>query len=142
MGKQTVGQKVKGHFKKHKVKYIVGAAGVVGVGVGISIGMNLRETATVSMDVINDISPTNVAIGKDIHIENKTEVVNNVTNTINMGGPVRKIVRRLSDGKLYGSVQEAARDAGASKTSMSNHLNGRLEHVNGEQYIIEGLATG
>ena len=138
MEKETVGQKVKGHFKKHKVKYIVGGSClVVGGAVGYYVSKHYHG---VSMDVISKVEPTNVAIGKDITIENKTEITNNVTN-VNMGGHVRKIVRRVSDGKLFGSVNEAASEAGVNKSAMSSHLNGKREFINGESYVIEGLAT-
>src|SRR5690625_57562 len=128
MEKKTVGQKVKGHFKKHKVKYIVGGACLVAGGtVGYYVSKHYHG---VSMDVISKVDPTNVAIGKDITIENKTDITNNVTN-VNMGGHVRKLVRRLSDGKIFGSVTEAAEDAGVAQSTMSNHLNGRDSHVKG-----------
>ena len=138
MEKKTVGQKVKGHFKKHKVKYIVGGACLV---VGGTVGYYVSKYYHgVSMDVISKVEPTNVAIGKDINIENKTDITNNVTN-VNMGGHVRKIVRRVSDGKLFGSVNEAASEAGVNKSAMSSHLNGKRDFINGEAYVIEGLAT-
>ena len=92
------------------------------------------------MDVISKVKPTNVAIGKDITIENKTDITNNVTN-VNMGGHAKKIVRRLSDGKLFGSVQEAAIEAGVSQPLMSNHLNGRSALIRGDKYEIAGLST-
>src|SRR5690625_2902966 len=136
MEKKTVGQKVKGHFKKHKVKYIVGGAClVVGGTVGYYVGKHYYGGI---MDVITKVEPTNVAIGKDINIENKTDITNNVTN-VNMGGHVRKLVRRLSDGKIFASVTEAASEAGVSPSTMSNHLNGRESHVKGESYEIAGL---
>lgn len=138
--KVSVGQKVKGHFKKHKAKYITGGVVVAVGGVSFYIGRKYG-IAGISMDVITEASPTNVAIGKDIKIENKTEITNNVTNTINMGGHVKKLVRRLSDGKLYNSVQEAADDAKVTQPTMSNHLNGREPHVKGESYEIAGIAT-
>ena len=138
MEKKTVGQKVKGHFKKHKVKYIVGGACiVVGGTVGYYVGKHYHG---VNMNVISKVEPTNVAIGKDINIENKTDITNNVTN-VNMGGHVKKLVRRLSDGKIFGSVTEAAEDAGVAQSTMSNHLNGRDSHVKGESYEIAGLGT-
>src|SRR5690625_753647 len=138
MKKKTVGQKVKGHFKKHKVKYIVGGAClVVGGTVGYYVGKHYYGGI---MDVITKVEPTNVAIGKDINIENKTDITNNVTN-VNMGGHVRKLVRRLSDGKLFGSVNEAASEAGVPQPLMSNHLNGRKDNINGDTYEIAGLST-
>src|SRR5690625_2750773 len=137
MEKKTVGQKVKGHFKKHKAKYIVGGAClVVGGTVGYYVSKHYYGGI---MDVITKVEPTNVAIGKDINIENKTDITNNVTN-VNMGGHVRKIVRRVSDGKLFGSVNEAASEAGVNKSAMSSHLNGKRDSINGESYVIEGLA--
>lgn len=138
MEKKTVGQKVKGHFKKHKVKYIVGGTCLVAGGtVGYYVSKHYHA---VNMNVISKVEPTNVAIGKDISIKNKTDITNNVTN-VNMGGHTRKIVRRVSDGKLFGSVQEAAAEAGVSQPLMSNHLNGRNDHINGGKYEIAGLAT-
>ena len=138
MEKKTVGQKVKGHFKKHKAKYIVGGAClVVGGTVGYYVSKHYHGA---SMDVITKVEPTNVAIGKDITIENKTDITNNVTN-VNMGGHVRKLVRRLSDGKIFGSVTEAAAEAGVPQPLMSNHLNGRKDHINGDTYEIAGLST-
>ena len=138
MEKKTVGQKVKGHFKKHKVKYIVGGTClVVGGAVGYYVSKHYHG---VSMDVISKVEPTNVAIGKDITIKNKTDITNNVTN-VNMGGHVRKIVRRVSDGKLFGSVSEAASEAGVPQPLMSNHLNGRKDQINGDMYEIAGLST-
>ena len=138
MEKKTVGQKVKGHFKKHKVKYIVGGTCLVAGGtIGYYVSKHYHG---VNMNVISKVEPTNVAIGKDISIKNKTNITNNVTN-INMGGHTRKIVRRVSDGKLFGSVNEAASEAGVNKSAMSSHLNGKRDFINGESYTIEGLAT-
>ena len=138
MEKETVGKKVRGHFKRNKDKYIVGGACLlVGGTVGYYVSKHFHG---VSMDVISKVEPTNVAIGKDITIENKTNITNNVTN-VNMGGHVKKIVRRLSDGKLYGSVQEAAIEAGVSQPLMSNHLNGRMGHISGDKYEIAALSA-
>ena len=138
MEKETFGQKVKGHFNRNKGKYIVGGTClVVGGAVGYYVSKHYHG---VSMDVISKVEPTNVAIGKDITIENKTNITNNVTN-VNMGGHTKKIVRRLSDGKLFGSVNEAAIEAGVPQPLMSNHLNGRKENINGDIYEIAGLST-
>lgn len=134
--------KVKLHFRKHKTKYLMGTSVVIVGGVSFYIGRKYQDKlSSIGMNVINDISPTNIAIGKDILIDNRTEITNNVTNTVNMGGHVRKIVKRLSDNKLYSSVQEAAEDAGVSQSTMSNHLNGKLNHVRGEYYEIAGIGT-
>ena len=138
MEKKTVGQKVKGHFKKHKVKYIVGGACLV---VGGTVGYYVSKYYHgVNMDVISTVKPTNVAIGKDINIENKTDITNNVTN-VNMGGYATKIVKRLSDGKLFATVGEASKAAGVDKSVMSKHINGHSNDINGVKYEIIGLGT-
>ena len=141
MEKETVGQKVKGHFKKHRGKYITGATVVVVGGVCFYIGRKYQERSTsVSMDVVDNVRPTNVAIGKDIEIDARTKITNNVTN-INMGGYTTKMVKRLSDGMIYETVGDAAKAAGVNKTVMSKHINGKSNDVNGESYKIIGLGT-
>ena len=138
MEKKTVGQKVKDHFKKHKVKYVVGGTCLVAGGtIGYYVSKHYHE---VSMNVISKVEPTNVAIGKDISIKNKTNITNNVTN-VNMGGHATKIVKRLSDGELFPTVGEAAKEAGVDKTVMSKHINGHSNDVNGEKYTIYGLGV-
>jgi hypothetical protein len=142
MEKQTVGQKVKGHFKKHKTKYMVVGGVVVVGGTSFYLGRKYPEhIKSISMDVVNEISPTNVAIGKDIKIENKTEIVNNVTNTINMGGYTTKLVECVEDGVIYGSVKQAAKAAGVSKEAMSKCINGHTDVIDGKHYAIKGLGT-
>lgn len=135
--------KIKTHLKKHKEAYIVGGVGLtVGVGVGYYLHSRLGvEVPTVSMDVINTVAPKSTIVGRDNTINNDIDITNNITNVVNMGGHVRKIVKRVSDGKLFGSVKEAANDAGVLQPVMSKHLNGKCEHIMGEQYVIEGLAT-
>ena len=138
MEKKTVGQKVKGHFKKHKDKYIVGGTCLVAGGtVGYYVSKHYHA---VNMNVISRVEPTNVAIGKDITIKNNTDITNNVTN-VNMGGYATKIVKRLSDGRLFPTVGEAAKEAGVDKTVMSKHINGHSNDVNGEKYKIYGLGV-
>lgn len=138
MEKKTCGQKVKGHFKKYKVKYIVGGTCLVAGGtIGYYVSKHYHG---VNMNVISKVEPTNVAIGKDITIKNKTNITNNVTN-VNMGGYATKIVKRLSDGELFPTVGEAAKEAGVDKSVMSKHINGHSNDVNGEKYKIYGLGV-
>lgn len=141
--KMTKGQKFKAHLKKHKGKYIAGGVGLtVGVGVGYFVHKRLGvEVPTVSMDMINTIAPKSTIVGRDNTINNDINVTNNVTNVVNMGGRVRKLVKRISDGAIFESVNDAAESAGVSQSAMSNHLNGRDAHVKGEQYSIIGLSA-
>jgi len=64
-----------------------------------------------------------------------------MSNTINFGGYTTKIVRRLSDGKIWETVKDAAAAEGVEAARMSGHLNGRIPHINNEVYEIIGVGT-
>lgn len=45
MEKRTFGQKIKGHFGRHKKKYIIGGVATVGTAVGVKFGITLVKEA-------------------------------------------------------------------------------------------------
>lgn len=76
-------------------------------------------------------------------ITNVTPVFNNdnSSSVVNFGGRMTKIVKRVSDGKVWEKVTEAAEEAGTSASFMSRHLHGHKPDVFGEEYRIIGIAT-
>lgn len=116
MEKKTFGQKVKGHFKKHKVKYIVGGTcAVVGVGVGIYLG----NKGIINVQLVNTGEVTQVQnIDKSIKILTKK------------GHPGNKILCDQTK-KLYNSQSEAASEMGINPTYLSEHMNGKKDTVQG-----------
>lgn len=121
--KQTFGQKVKGHFKRHKNKYITG--GVVALAGATCYYIGRRTGGVKTIPTINNIvSP----------------VFNN-NNNVNMGGYSHKLVKCLETGQIWETVKDAAEAAGVSVPLMSKHVNGKCEHVKGNHYEIIGLGT-
>lgn len=135
--------KLKSHFKKHKVKYIVGGSIVTAGGLGYYVGRRcqLIGALKLSMDVNNHVAPTTTIMGKDNTVNNKTEITNNVSHIVNMGGRVKKLVKRVSDGRIFESVGEAAEAAGVDKSIMSKHINGHSNDIYGEKFTIVGLSA-
>jgi hypothetical protein len=114
-------QKIQAHFKEHKREYLIGGGAFV---FGVLIARRPQTIAPVFNN--NNIPAFN----------------NIVNNTVNMGGPMRKIVRCLETDEMWSSVGKAAKNAGVSLPMMSQHINGHTDHVQGLHYVIEGLAAG
>lgn len=114
MEKKTVGQKVKGHFKKHKVKYVVGGTCAV-VGVGVYLG----NKGIINVQLVNTGEVTQVRnIDKSVKILTKK------------GHPGNKILCDQTK-KLYNSQSEAASEIGINPTYLSEHMNGKKDTVQG-----------
>ena len=109
-------QAVKLHVKKNQKFYL-------GVGVGAFVILVTRRPA---INVV--VSP----------LFNNTPVFN---NSVNFGGHMTKMVKRMSDGAMWETVTEAAKEAGVSLSFMSRHLNGHEPHVYNEVYKIVGIGT-
>lgn len=105
-------QAVKAHVKRNKKLYI-------GIGIGASVVLVTRRP---SINIVN------------------APVFNN--NIVNNGGYMRKIVRCIETDEMWPSVSKAAEAVGVTIHSMSNHINGRQDSLNGLHYVIEGLAAG
>lgn len=112
-------QAVKLHVKKHKMKYAVGSTIVVTYLVTRQFGV---RTVTIAPVFNNTANPT-------------------FNNTVNLGGHMTKMVKRMSDGKMWETVTSAAAEAGSSVDLMSKHLNGHKPDVYGEVYKIVGVGT-
>jgi len=71
-------------------------------------------------------------------------VFNNViSNTVNNGGHMRKIVRCVETGQMWLSVTDTAKTLGKSISVVSQHLNHPelSPDINGLHYVIEALAS-
>ena len=112
--------KVKAHIRQHRAAYWAGSLVVVA-------GVTYIVTRQMTVRTIS-VAP----------------VFNNVINndsSVNFGGHTTKLVKRLSDEKVWGTVTAAAEEAGCKVPKMSKHLNGKMPHVYGEQYKIIGIGT-
>ena len=116
MEKKTVGQKVKGHFKKHKVKYIVGGTcAVVGVGVGVYLG----NKGIINVQLVNT--------GEVTQVQNIDKSINILTRR----GHAGNIIRCVETGDVFASQNRAAELLGLNKFEVSKHIRGLQDNVEG-----------
>ena len=116
MEKKTVGQKVKGHFKKHKVKYIVGGTcAVVGVGVGIYLG----NKGIINVQLVNT--------GEVTQVQN----IDKSINILSRRGHAGDVIRCLETGETFASQKRAAEVYGVNQGDISKHLKGKKDSVKG-----------
>ena len=130
--KQTVGQKMKSHIKKHKTKYIVGGGITVGVGVGIYIGKRIGLEVD-EESIKSKLELTNVAIGKDVSITNNITYITQLVKR----GHAGNVLRCNETGELFASQNRAAEAMGIGKTKLSEYMNGKRTDVDG--YTFENL---
>ena len=116
MEKKTVGQKVKGHFKKHKVKYIVGGACLV---VGGTVGVYLGNKGIINIQLVNTGSVTQV------------QNIDKSVNVLTRRGHAGNVVRCLETGEIFASQNRACDLLGLNRSDLSNHLNGAKDEVKG-----------
>ena len=129
--KPTKWERVKNHFRENRKVYLAGGVCLV---VGVALGYSLKDEGDdVKMEALGDIN-----FGELDKSTNNT--TNNVT-TVNMGGPMHKIVKNTSTGEVFESVTAAAESAGVSTSSMSKHINGHTDHIFGDEYEIIGIGT-
>src|SRR5699024_11170397 len=116
MEKKTVGQKVKGHFKKHKVKYIVGGTCLV---VGGAVGVYLGNKGIINIQLVNTgVVEQHLTIDKSI-------------NVLTRRGHAGNIVRCVETGETFASQNRACDLLGLNRADLSNHLNGVKDEVKG-----------
>lgn len=115
------GDEIQAHVEQHKTAYLV----------GISIAATYIVTRTVCVSSIS-VAPV---------INNMPTFNNDNSSLVNFGGHMTKIVKRMSDGKMWESVTEAAAEEGCTLSKMSRHLNGHNPHVYGEVYQLIGVGT-
>jgi hypothetical protein len=128
--KPTKWERVKDHFRENRNIYLAGGVCLVA---GAVLGYSLKDEGDVfALEAAGDM-----ALGDmDKSTHNTT---NNVT--VNMGGPMHKIVKNNSTGEVFESVTAAAESAGVSISSMSKHINGHTDHIFGDEYEIVGIGT-
>lgn len=119
----TTLDRIKKHFADNWKTYLIAGGTAIVVG-GLSYIVYRNSTTNIRLNAGRDIIGTQI-----IH------------NTTTYGGYQQKLVERLEDGKLFGSVTEAAEAAGVTVPTMSNHLNGRKDHIFDDHYRIVGLGT-
>jgi len=123
----TVGtkyQKAKQHVQDNRNSYLAGAGGLT---VG-ALGVLLLTRAP--MQINNTVTP----------VFNNMPVFNN-SNTVNFGGYAHKIVKCIETGEIWEAVKDAAQTESVSISSMSKHLHGHTDHINGRHFEIIGLGT-
>ena len=116
MEKKTVGQKVKGHFKKHKVKYIIGGVCIV---VGGTVGYYLGNKGIINVQLVNTGS-----------VE-QHQYIDKSVNVLTRRGHAGNVVRCVETGEVFASQNRACDLLGLNRADLSNHLNGIKDEVKG-----------
>lgn len=124
-------RKVRLHVEKHQVVYASGVTGLVCI-----FGTRAFARPTQIINIVEQATPVIAPV-----INNSPVFNNDNSSLVNFGGHMTKMVKRLSDGKIWETVTEAAGDEGFDMTRFSRHLNGHTEHLNGEIYTIVGIGT-
>ena len=134
--KPTKWERVKNHFREKRNLYLAGGVCLVA---GAVLGYSLKDEGDdVKMEALGDINLGDINFGE---LEKTTHNTTNNVTTVNMGGPMHKIVKNTSTGEVFESVTAAAESAGVSTSSMSKHVNGHTEHIFGDEYEIVGIGT-
>jgi hypothetical protein len=122
--------------KKHFIDYLEVYGGVaIGMGIGIGIGATFVGIKTPT------VIPAVAVTGKRLGIANS--VLGGTVNIIEAGrqGPPSWVVQCIETGEVFLSQSAAALAAGVSRSHMSNHLNGLLDHVNNQHFARICLAA-
>lgn len=128
--KPTKWERVKNHFRENRNLYLIGG---VCLAAGAVFGYSLKDEG-------DDFA---LEAGGDMALGDMDKSTHNTTNnvTVNMGGPMHKIVKNTSTGEVFESVTDAAESAGVSVSTMSKHINGHSDHIYGDEYEIIGVGT-
>ena len=128
--KPTKWERVKDHFRENRNIYLAGGVCLVA---GAVLGYSLKDEG-------DDFA---LEAAGDMALGDMDKSTHNTTNnvTVNMGGPMHKIVKNNSTGEVFESVTAAAESAGVSISSMSKHINGHTDHIFGDEYEIVGIGT-
>lgn len=128
-------ERVKQHVVRNRYWYAAGGLAVVAGALGYSIGRSSANDEKYYSDwEIEDVVESQVQVGDGNTIENHTEITNYY-------GHSTKIVKCLETGEIWETVNEAAADIGVGRSTLSNHLNGRSDHIYGNHYEIIGQGT-
>jgi hypothetical protein len=109
-------QQVKKHFCENKKTYLAGAG-------GLAMGALFAKNAAAIQQTIDS--------WKLIHIQYKSP--NMVINAL---GDPGNIIQCVETGTVYASQNQAARELGVAAARISEHLHGKLPHVNGQHFEI------
>jgi len=121
---RLIKDQVKNHINEHQAKYWTGSLVMV-------VGVTYIVTRSFGVQTIY-VSPV---------FNNMPTFNNDNSSLVNFGGHMTKMVKRMSDGKIWEKVTEAASEAGVSTSFMSRHLNGHEPNVYNEIYKIVGIGT-
>ena len=128
-------ERVKQHVVRNRYWYAAGGLAVVAGALGYSVGRSSTNGECGHVfEVGGDVTDSPVLIGDGNSMDNHTEINNYY-------GYSTKIVKCLETGEIWESVGEAADEVGVGRKTMSKHLNGKQEHVNGYHYVIIGQGT-
>lgn len=125
-------EKIKTHFTNNKKEYLIGMSCFVAGG---TIAATLRRP--IVQEQIN-MAIGNVEGAENAPIQNYIRTLYQKTITMygNDVGRPGKLVLNTRTKKLYKAEYLAARDAGVSQSTMSNHLNGKTRSVMGDVYMF------
>ena len=130
-------ERVKQHVVRNRYWYAAGGLAVVAGALGYSIGRSSADGECGHTFEVGDVNAgEDVVIGGD-HIDN-SQIHNEINNYY---GHSTKIVKCLETGEIWETVNEAADAIGVARSTLSNHLNGRSDHIYGNHYEIIGQGT-
>ena len=128
-------ERVKQHVVRNRYWYAAGGLAVVAGALGYSIGRSSADgECGHTFEVGGDVTDSPVLVGNGNTMDNHTEINNYY-------GYSTKIVKCLETGEVWETVGEAADEVGVSRKTMSKHLNGRSDHIDGLHYEIIGQGT-
>ena len=130
-------ERVKQHVIRNRYWYAAGGLALVAGALGYSVGRSSTNGECGHVFEVGDVNAgEDVVIGGD-HVDN-SQIYNEINNYY---GHSTKIVKCLETGEIWETVTEAADAAGVARTTMSKHLNGRTDHIDGLHYVIIGQGT-
>ena len=132
--------RVKEHIRKHKELYIGVGIGCVLAGITcIIVRDNLSGKDRIightgsGKDRIIGHTGSRFSAGRDLHVDASINKTVKVLEREGRGHP-GYLVKHIETGLVYASQRAAAEALDISKDALSNHLNGRTEHVLGNHF--------
>ena len=134
-------ERFKSHMKRNKQTYILSGVGIL---LGVAGGYTLAKVGEGSGDVFEiDLDAGQDAIASVYgDIDNSENHIQNTTHNYGAyGGYQSKIVKNLDTGEIFESQKAAAESVGVDTRTMSKHLNGDTDHIDGQIFERIGFGT-